>query len=133
MKGETIGAIDLKRDLKEITTFIQDYVDTTYLSQIHDQINTYKRQCQEKPCKEAQLLKAIVPFVEEENKEQFSSLIDMITYSQMIQTMLPNYSHNPLFSRGENEKDNPNDFMHQAILALFLYKAIIWAEGYKES
>ena len=28
---ENIGGINLKRDIQEITTFIQAYVDTTYL------------------------------------------------------------------------------------------------------
>ena len=126
-----MGGINLKRDLQEVTTFIQEYVDATYLSQIHSQINTYRRQCEETPCKEAQLLKAVVPFIEGENKDKFSNLIQMMTYSQMIQAMLPQYSGKGLFARSEEEGEG-NDYMHQAILALFLYKAIRWAEDYKE-
>ena len=132
MKIENIGGIDLKRDLQQVTTLIQEYVDTTYLSQIHKQINTYRKQCEEAPCKEAQLLRAVVPFIEDENKERFSNLIEMMTYSQMIQAMLPHYSSKGLFARGEEESES-DDYMHQAILALFLYKAIRWAEEYKES
>lgn len=132
MKTENIGGINLKRDLQEVTTFIQDYIDATYLSQIHSQINTYRRQCEETPCKEAQLLKAVVPFIEGENKEKFSNLIEIMTYSQMIKAMLPNYSGKGLFARGEEESE-AYDYMHQAILALFLYKAILWAEEYKGS
>ena len=126
---ENIGGINLKRDIQEITTFIQAYVDTTYLSDIHNQINTYKRQCEKNPCKEVELLQAVVPFIEGENKDKFSSLIKMLTYSQMIQSMLPYYKQKTSFAR-ENESE-AYDNMHQVILVLFLYKAILWAEQYK--
>lgn len=128
-----MGGIDFKRDLQEITRFIEGYIDKTYLSQMHSQISTHKRQCEETPSKEIQLLKAFVPFVESENKDKFSNLIEMMTYSQMIQNMLPSYSDQLLFSRGEEgqEQNEASDYMQQAILALFLYKAILWAEKYK--
>jgi len=135
VKTQAIGGIDFKRDLQEITKFIEGYIDTTYLSQMHHQISRQKRECEETPSKEIQLLKAFVPFVESENKDKFSNLIEMMTYSQMIQAMLPSYNEQPLFSRGEEEQEQsgPSDYMQQAILALFLYKAILWAERYKGS
>ena len=128
-----MGGIDFERDLQEITRLIEGYIDTTYLREMHRQISIHKKKHEEMPSKEIQLLKAFLPFIESSEKDKFLSLIEMMTYSQMIQAMLPMYSDQSSFSRGEEgqEKDEAFAYIQQGILALFLYKAILWAEEYK--
>lgn len=130
MSDKNIIDLNLKRDLQQITTMIQGYIDSTYLSQIRSQIHTYKRQCEELPCKESQLLQAIVPFMNDDAQDRFSNLIKLITYSQMIERMLPSYGIEPSLYRSSSEEKPKYDYMHQVILALFLYRTILWAEGY---
>ena len=133
LRKNNIVDLNFQRDLQEITSFIEGYIDSTYLSQIRNQIFTYKRQCEEAPCKESQLLEAIIPFIEDEYRDKLSNLIQLITYSQMIQKMLPESKSNVSLMRGEKDIDTKHDYMQQAILALFLYKAILWAEEYSNS
>ena len=128
MKNINLVDVDLKRDIQEISTFIQNYVDSTYLSQIRSQVRTHKRQTTESPFAEVQLLEAVLPFVEGETKSKLSSVIKMITYSKMIEKMLPDYGVENLFTRTNKEKGLANEYIHQAVVVLVLYKIIAWAE-----
>lgn len=132
MKNLNLVDVDLKRDIQEISNYIQSYVDATYLSQIRTQMRTYKRQCDQTPFVEVQLLESIIPFIKEENRDRFSNLIKMITYSKMIETMLPDYGIESFFRRTDNKKGLPNDYIHQATVALILYKVIVWAEEHEQ-
>lgn len=125
--------VDLKRDIQEISKYVQSYIDSTYLSQMRNQIQTHKRQCRERPFAEVQLLEAVVPFVErEEAKDKIASIIKMITYSKMIENMLPQYGGKNIFRKEEGEENTPQDYIHQAVVILVLYKVIVWAEEHKE-
>lgn len=128
MKDINLVDVDLKRDIQEISNYIQSYVDTTYLSQIRSQIKNHKRQCAEIPFPEVQLLNAMVPFVEENTRDRFLNIINMITYSKMIESMLPHYGIENFFGRTANTKKGPNDYIHQAVVALVLYRVIVWSE-----
>lgn len=121
--------VDLKRDIQEISTYIQGYVESTYLRQVRNQIQTHKRQCEEIPFAEVQLLEALVPFVEDtEAKDKVSKLIQMITYSKMIENMLPDYGGKEFYDRGSHTENTLNDYIHQGVVILVLYKIIVWAE-----
>lgn len=133
MKDANLVDINLKRDIQEISNYIQGYIDTTYLSQIRSQIQTHKRQCEETPFAEVQLLEAIVPFVEGEAQDKLSKTIKMITYSKMIENMLPSYGVEKVFDRSDQLEKTPNDLIHEVALVLVLYKAIIWADQHKDS
>lgn len=133
MKEANLVDINLKRDIQEISSYIQSYIDTTYLSQIRNQIKTHKRQCEEIPFAEVQLLEAVVPFVEGEAKDKISKTIKMITYSKMIENMLPDYGVEEVFHRSHNQEKTANDYIHEIAVVLVLYKAIVWAEEHKHS
>lgn len=128
MKNINLVDVDLNRDIQEISNYIQGYVDSTYLSQIRDQVKTYRSECDQTPFPEVQLLQAIIPFMQEKNRDKFEDAINMITYSKMIETMLPHYGIKDLFGRTTNEKKEPNEYIHQAVVVLVLYKVIIWSE-----
>ncbi len=128
MSNINLVDLDLNRDIQEIVNYIQSYIDSTYLSQIRNQIKTHKRQCADLPFAEVQLLNALLPFVCEDAKEKFSKIIEMITYSKMIESMLPSYGIDNFFIRNSGEEKGANDYLHQAVVALVLYKVIIWAE-----
>lgn len=131
MKNINLVDVDLKRDIQEISLFIQNYIDTTYLSQIREQITTHKRQCAKAPFAEVQLLEAIRPFVQEEARGKLSRIIKMITYSKTIEKMLPDYGIDQPFARTDGQSSEPNDYIHQAVIVLVLYKMIVWAEEYQ--
>lgn len=128
MRSINLVDVDLNRDIQEISRYIQSYVDSTYLSQIRDQVTTYKRESEETPFPEVQLLQAMVPFVPEGSRGQFSNVIKMITYSIMVENMLPTYGVESFFTRTGVKEKMPNDYIHEAIIALVLYKTIVWAE-----
>ena len=128
MNNINLVDVDLNRDIQEISNYIQSYIDATYLSQVRNQIKTRKKQYDEATFPEVQLLDALVPFVPEEFKGGFTNLIEMITYSKMIENMLPSYGVEKLFVRNEYEDKGPSDYIHQAVLVLVLYKVIVWAE-----
>lgn len=132
MRNINLVDLDLNRDIQEISNYIQSYIDSTYLSQIRNQIKTHKRQCANAPFPEVQLLNAMMPFVPEDARDKFSSMIEMITYSKMIENMLPSYGVKNSFTRSRDEKKAPNDYLHQAVVVLVLYKVIIWAEETEE-
>lgn len=128
MRNINLVDIDLNRDIQEITSYIQSYIDSTYLSQIRNQIKTHKRESAQVPFPEVQLLNAMIPFVREDAKDKLSKIIEMITYSKMIENMLPNYGVEGANARSMGQEKGPKDYLHQAVVVLVLYKAIIWAE-----
>lgn len=128
MRNINLVDVDLNRDIKEISNYIQSYIDSTYLSQIRNQINTHKRKYDDTPFPEVELLRAIVPFVQEESRDKFLAVIKMITYSKMVENMLPDFGVENVFLREEWDNKGVNDYIHQAVAALVLYKVIAWAE-----
>lgn len=128
MKNINLVDVDLNRDIQEISNYIQSYIDSTYLSQVRHQVKTHKRQYAEVPFPEVQLLNALLPFVSEEIKEKFSNLTEMITYSKMIENMLPSYGVENLFVRDVQQEKGLKDYIQQAVVVLVLYKIIVWAE-----
>lgn len=129
MGSENLVDVDLKRDIQEISSYIQTYVEATYLSQIRNQIKTRKGEYTQISFPEVDLLNAIVPFVQEESKNKLEHVITMITYSKMIETMLPHYGVEDFFGRTTNKQKELNDYIHQAAVVLVLYKVIVWSEG----
>lgn len=125
--------LDLKRDIQEIASFIENYIDSTYLSKIRGQIQTQKRECRKMPLPEVQLLEAIVPFVEGEMRTKLTNMVKLITYSKMIEKMVAGYGGEELFTRTQNEKGLANDYIYQGVVVLVLYQVIIWAEEASES
>lgn len=128
MENINLVNVDLNRDIQEITNYIQKYIDSTYLNQIRNQVNTYKREYTKEPSPQIQLLNSIVPFVGEESKGKFSDVIKMITYAKMIENILPSYGVGTLFTREDGNEMTPNDYIQQAVIALILYQLISWAE-----
>ncbi|NLI89261.1 MAG: hypothetical protein GX366_02475 [Epulopiscium sp.] len=130
MKNMDLIDIDLKRDAQAISNYIESYVESTYLKQIREQVQNYKEQYRQEPLMEVELLEAISPFIEkEESREKVSNLVKQITYSKMIETMLPNYkTAEVLYRKDENKIYSLKDYFNLIILILILYRIIIWAE-----
>lgn len=128
MSNLNLVEVDLNRDIQEISTYIQGYIDKTYLSQIRNQVKSHQRQSGELHFPEVQLLNAMVPFVPEAARNQFSQMVKMISYSMRVQNMLPNYGVENLFTRTDNQDKKLNDYIREGVMALVLYKAITWAE-----
>lgn len=128
MSNLNLVEVDLNRDIQEISTYIQSYIDSTYLSQIRNQVKNHKRQSGQIHFPEVQLLSAMVPFVPEEARNQFSQVIKMISYSKMVENMLPSYGVENLFARTGSQDKELSDYIQEAIMAVVLYKAITWVE-----
>ena len=128
MSNLNLVEVDLNRDIQEISTYIQGYIDKTYLSQIRNQVKSHQRQSGELHFPEVQLLNAMVPFVPEAARNQFSQMVKMISYSMRVQNMLPNYGVENLFTRTDSQDKKLNDYIREGVMALVLYKAITWAE-----
>lgn len=130
MKNVDLIDIDLKRDIEAISNYIESYVESTYLNQIREQVQNYKEQYRQEPLMEVELLEAISPFIEkEESRNKVSHLLKQITYSKMIENMLPNYkTAEVLYKREEHKIYSLKDYLNLIILILILYRIIIWAE-----
>ena len=123
MEKELIS-VNLERDLNEIASLIWGYMDKTYISDLKSKINGYRQECKETLCKEAQLIRALIPFMTEEQK-MLEFVIDLIIYNDMIERSFKEYEVLSNLYRDEN-KDIEN--LKKLTYKLILFKLITTIE-----
>ncbi len=112
--------LNLERDLNEIASLIWGYMDKTYISDLKGKINGYRQACKEDLCKEAQLIRSLIPFMTEE-KKMLEFVIDLIIYNDMIERSFKDYQVLSNLYRDEN-KDREN--LKKLTYKLILFKLI---------
>ncbi|WP_070000823.1 hypothetical protein [Cellulosilyticum sp. I15G10I2] len=112
--------LNLERDLNEIASLIWGYMDKTYISDLKSKINGYRQECKENLCKEAQLIRALIPFMSEE-KKMLEFVIDLIIYNDMIERSFKDYEMLSNLYRDEN-KDRES--LKKLTYKLILFKLI---------
>ncbi|PHV70911.1 hypothetical protein CS063_07775 [Sporanaerobium hydrogeniformans] len=113
-------SINIERDLDEIAALIWGYMDKTYLAQFKTKIEGYRSECENNLGKEAQLLRAIIPFMPEE-KPILKFILDAIIYNDIIEKSFTEYKHLETLYRDDN-KDR--ELLKKLTYKLIMYKLI---------
>lgn len=116
--------VNLEQDLAEIAGLIWGYMDKKYISQMKRQLDGYRQSCEENLCKEAQLLRAMIPFMPEESK-LIQMVVDAIIYNDMIEKGLEEHQELGNLYRDEN-KDKEN--LKKLVYKLVLFKLVTAVE-----
>ncbi len=119
MEKELI-ALDLERDLNEIATLIWGYMDKTYISDLKKKLNGYRQECQNNLCREGQLMRALIPFMQEE-KSILEFVIELIVYNDMIERTFNDYEELTNLYRDENKE---RETLKKLTYKLILFKLI---------
>lgn len=121
-------SVNLEQDLTEITNLIWGYMDKKYISQIKVELDGYRRDCEVHLCKEAQLLKAMIPFMPQESK-LLQCIVDLIVYNDMIEQGFRKHSELQSLYRDDNqEREKVKKLMYK----LILFKLIMTIEQVSE-
>lgn len=111
---------NLEEDLNEIAALIWRYMDEKYISELKNKINGYREECNANLCSEAQLIRALIPFMAEEQKV-LEFLVDLIVYNDMIEKSFRDYEELQNLYRDDN-KDKEK--MKKLTYKLILFKLI---------
>ena len=115
---------NLEKDLNEIANLIWGYMDKKYISELKNKINGYREECNANLCSEAQLIRSLVPFMNEE-KKVLEFVIDLIIYNDIIERSFRDYEELQSLYRDEN-KDKEN--LKKLTYKLILFKLITAVE-----
>ena len=108
--------VNIEQDLAEIAGLIWGYMDKKYISQMKRQLDGYRQSCEENLCKEAQLLRAMIPFMPEESK-LIQMVVDAIIYNDMIEKGLEEHEELGRLYRDENkERENLKKLVYKLVL-----------------
>lgn len=108
--------VNIEQDLAEIAGLIWGYMDKKYISQMKRQLDGYRQSCEENLCKEAQLLRAMIPFMPEESK-LIQLVVDAIIYNDMIEKGLEEHEELGRLYRDENkERENLKKLVYKLVL-----------------
>lgn len=120
-------ALNLEKDLNEIAALIWGYMDKKYISELKNKINGYRQECRENLGSEAQLIRALIPFMAEE-KKVLELVLDLIIYNDMIERSFKEYDALTNLYRDE---DGDKEKLKKLTYKLILFKLITVIE--KES
>ncbi len=110
--------INIERDLDEIAALIWGYMDKTYVSEFKAKIEGYRSECESHLGREAQLIKALIPFMPEE-KPILKFILDAILYNDMIEKSFKEYEHLDSLYRDENKE---REQLKKVTYKLIMYK-----------
>lgn len=113
--SNTIFTVDIERDLNQIVNLIEEYVDKTYLLHLQNQINHYRKQCENSLCREAQLLRALIPFMPEQ-ETILQKIVEFMIYNEILERGIDDFKQLNHMFRTEDLKKDP--------LKMFLYKTV---------
>lgn len=109
-------ALDLERDLNQIAGLIWGYMDKTYISDLRGKINGYREECSTHLSNEAQLMRALIPFMAEE-KKVLEFIIDIMIYNDIIERGFKDYEELSSLYRDENkDKESLKKLTYKLIL-----------------
>ena len=113
--GKDEVAINLEQDLNEISNLIWGYMDKKYLTDFRHKLNGYRKECEANLCKEAELMRAMIPFMPEQ-KNVLQLIIDAIVYNDMIEKSFNEYTDLQNLYRDENqEKQKAKKLLYKLI------------------
>lgn len=116
---------NLEQDLNEIARLIWGYMDEKYVGSLKNKLVGYRTECEQNLCKEAQLIKAMIPFLP--NESRFLQLIvDAIVYNDMIDKGFMTKEEITSLYRDENKE---KEQLKKLVYKLILFKLIVTVEG----
>ena len=113
--GKDEVAINLEQDLNEISSLIWGYMDKKYLIQFRQKLNGYRKECEVNLCKEAQLMRAMMPFMPEQ-KKLLQFIVDLIIYNDMIEKTFNEHTGlRNLYRDDSKEKEQVKKLLYKLI------------------
>lgn len=107
--------INLEQDLNEISALIWGYMDKKYIAQLREKLTGYRQDCESHLCKEAELLRAVMPFMPEQ-KRLLQFIVDAIIYNDMIEKSFGEHKEIQNLYRDDNkEKEQLKKLMYKLI------------------
>lgn len=115
MGNETL-IVNLEQDLNEITKLIWAYMDAKYIKYLKKELDGFRVECNNNLGKEAQLMRAMIPFAPEASKIlQF--IVDAMVYNDMIERSFEKHQELAVLYRDENsEMEKVKKLMYKLIL-----------------
>lgn len=112
-KNELI--VNLEQDLNEISAMIWAYMDKKYIGQLRTKLNGYRNECEANLCKEAELIRAVMPFMPEQ-KKILQFMVDAIIYNDMIEKSFGEHEELQELYRDDNkEKEQLKKLLYKLI------------------
>nr|WP_302598639.1 hypothetical protein [uncultured Cellulosilyticum sp.] len=107
--------VNLEQDLNEISALIWGYMDKKYISQFRQRLSGYRSECENNLCREAELLRAVMPFMPEQ-KRLLQFIVDAIIYNDMIEKSFNEHKELQDLYRDDNkEKEQLKKLMYKLI------------------
>ncbi|WP_054741208.1 hypothetical protein [Cellulosilyticum ruminicola] len=107
--------INLEQDLNEISAMIWAYMDKKYIGQLRTKLNGYRSECESNLCKEAELIRAVIPFMPEQ-KKILQFIVDAIIYNDMIEKSFEKHKEIQELYRDDNkEKEQIKKLLYKLI------------------
>lgn len=113
-------ALNLEQDLNEIASLIWGYMDKKYIGSMKKKIDGYRSEAEADMSKEAQLLKAMMPFLPEE-KKMLQMIVDAIVYNDVIEKSLLEHEALTTLYRDENKERQQ---LKKLVYKLIMFKLI---------
>lgn len=117
-------SINLEQDLNEIASLIWGYMDKKYIGQLKEKLSGYRQECEGDLCKEAQLMRAMIPFMPAQ-KHTLEFLVEAIIYNDIIERSLKEHNEMAVLYRDDN-KDREQ--IKKLVYKLILFKIITIVE-----
>ncbi|MHC1748505.1 MAG: hypothetical protein AB9856_09005 [Cellulosilyticaceae bacterium] len=127
MKNSGVLNIDIDRDVEAILNLIYEYMDKTYIGDLEEHVNFYRKDYSKDQSKEAELLKALVPFVPEDKQKVVEDVSDIFRYEHILRKAVP--SAIGVRSGKNYDKDNKDEVLNQLIVKIILYKLLLNIEN----
>lgn len=107
--------VNLEQDLNEISALIWGYMDKKYITQLRTKLNGYRNECEANLCKEAELIRAMMPFMPEQ-KKMLQFMVDAIIYNDMIEKSFGEHKElQELYRDNNKEKEQLKKLMYKLI------------------
>ena len=113
-------AVHVEEDLTEIVGLIAEYIDKKYITQIKNELNGFRKECENDICNEGQLIKAMIPFVSDK-APILQSVVDLIVYNDMIEKTFETHNDLSKLYRDDNEdRQEIKKLMYKLVLFKFI-------------
>lgn len=115
--------VNLEQDLNEISSLIWEYMDKKYITQLREKLNGYRSECESNLCREAELLRAMMPFMPEQ-KKLLQFIVDAIIYNDMIEKSFSEHKELQELYRDDNKEKAQLKKLMYKLIAFKLMTAI---------
>lgn len=117
--NEQLLRLNIDRDLNEIMRMVKEYMNKTYIQEIESELYRVQVGYRNESSKEAELLRALIPFMPQDKQPMLSDVVRIMRYEQVASEMMPRFvGHH----RGRTMQGD--DKIKELIVKLMIYKML---------